>query len=109
MPTTTPESPKKQSPWSKLLVGRGDAPPSLELGRVLQYLLATLRQVAPDHAGGIFLVDEETRTIQGQVTDFFDPDLSLGGGLLQTALRDAASFVISSIPPVLSVNDSRQG
>jgi len=69
----------------------------LDLVRALQSLLRLLQSVAPDDAAGIFLLDEDTRTIQGQVTDLFDRDLSEGEGALQAALRNSASFVISDL------------
>ena len=101
---TLPRHPKrakpvadKGSPWSRILVGLKTQDLPLDLVRVLQHLLKMLQAAGPDHAAGIFLLDEETRTIQGQVTDLFDRDLSEGEGALQAALRNTASFVISHL------------
>lgn len=88
---------EKDSRWSglrrELRAGEG----SLDLIRVLQHLLSLVQKVAPDHAAGIFLLDEQTRTIQGQVTDLFDQDLSAGEGALQAALSATSSFMISNL------------
>lgn len=81
----------------------------LDLVRVLQFLLKLLQAAGPEHAAGIFLLDEETRTIQGQVTDLFDRDLSQGEGALQAALRNSASFVISDLAAVKAGRNSDGG
>ena len=70
----------------------------MDVAGVLQRLVKMVQNAAPDHAAGIFLIDEDTRTIQGQVTDLFDQDLNVGEGALQAALRNPASYVISSLP-----------
>jgi serine phosphatase RsbU (regulator of sigma subunit) len=64
---------------------------------VVQHLLRLIQRAAPDDSAGIFLFDEETRTIQGQVTDLFDRELSVGHGALSEALRLNAPFVISDL------------
>ena len=99
----------KESPWSRLVgeVKTQDLP--LDLVRVLQHLLKLLQAVGPDHAAGIFLLDEETRTIQGQVTDLFDRELSEGEGAFQAALRNTASFVISHLGEDRSPRTSTHG
>ena len=89
---------KKRSRWSRLPSELKSQDLPLDLVRALQYLLKLVQKVGPDHAAGIFLLDEETRTIQGQVTDLFDRDLSEGEGALQGALRNTAAFVISHLP-----------
>ena len=90
-------STERDSRWSglrgELRAGSG----SLDLVRVLQHLLSLLQKVSPDHAAGIFLLDEQTRTIQGQVTDLFDQELSTGEGALQAALHATSSFMISNL------------
>lgn len=86
------------SRWSGLLDELKDAGVFLDPNRVLQHLLKLVQGAAPDHAAGIFLRDEETRTIQGQVTDLFDQDMNVGEGALQGTLPSSASFVISSMP-----------
>ena len=88
----------KRSRWSRLLDEFRSRDLALDLIQVLQHLLKLLQKVDPVHTAGILLLDEETRTIQGQVTDLFDRDLSGGEGALQAALRNTASFVISSLP-----------
>ena len=89
---------EKRSRWSRLLDEFRSRDLALDLIQVLQHLLKLLQKVDPVHTAGILLLDEETRTIQGQVTDLFDRDLSGGEGALQAALRNTASFVISSLP-----------
>jgi sigma-B regulation protein RsbU (phosphoserine phosphatase) len=88
---------REGSPWSRLLAELKTQDLPLDLVRVLQHLLKMVQAAGPEHAAGIFLLDEETRTIQGQVTDLFDRDLSEGEGALQAALRNTASFVISRL------------
>ncbi|MBI4464198.1 MAG: GAF domain-containing protein, partial [Acidobacteria bacterium] len=86
------------SQWSRLPEELKKLDGSYDLVRLLQHLLRLLQKVGPDYAAGIFLLDEETRTIQGQVTDLFDRDLHTGEGALLAALRNPASFMISSLP-----------
>lgn len=76
---------------------------------MLQHLVKLVQNAAPEHAAGIFLLDEETRTIHGQVTDLFDQDLNVGEGALQEALRNPASFVISSLSAGRRVSEAPQG
>ena len=92
-----PVTAERRSRWNGLIEGLKAQEQALDLVRVLQSLLKLLQGAGPDHAAGIFLLDEETRTIQGQVTDLFDRDLRRGEGALQAALRDSASFVISDL------------
>jgi serine phosphatase RsbU (regulator of sigma subunit) len=87
----------RRARWSKLTDSLKSQQQPLDLVRVLQFLLRLLQNAAPDHAAGIFLLDEETRTIQGQVTDLFDRDLIQGEGALKAALHNSASFVISDL------------
>ena len=70
----------------------------LNLAQTLQQLIKLVQRAVPDHAAGVFLLDEEARTVQGQVTELFDHNLNAGEGALETALRNPASFLISSLP-----------
>ncbi len=99
----------KASPWTELLNVPCNAPATMDLARVLQHLVKMVQKASPGHAAGIFLLDEETRTIQGQVTDLFDQDLNVGEGALQKALRSPAAFVISSLSPNRHVETMPQG
>ena len=93
----TPVTEEKRSRWSSLHDALKVREQPLDLVLALQFLLKLLHNAGPGHAAGIFLLDEETRTIQGQVTDLFDRDLIQGEGALQAALHNAASFVISDL------------
>jgi sigma-B regulation protein RsbU (phosphoserine phosphatase) len=97
-----------RSRWSKLTEALRLQRQPLDLVRALQSLLRLVQNAAPDHAAGIFLLDEDTRTIQGQVTDLFDRDLIQGEGALQAALRNSASFVISDLAGANSHAASRR-
>ncbi|HEY7680143.1 MAG TPA: GAF domain-containing SpoIIE family protein phosphatase [Terriglobia bacterium] len=88
---------KKSSRWVRLLPGLKELEDTLDVVAALQQLLQLIQQVGPRHSAGIFLLDEETRTIQGQVTELFDRDLDVGHGALQVALRQNAPFVISDL------------
>jgi serine phosphatase RsbU (regulator of sigma subunit) len=88
---------ESRSRWSGLTDALKVREQPLEMVRALQFLLKLLQNAGPEYAAGIFLLDEETRTIQGQVTDLFDRDLMHGEGALQAALHNAASFVISDL------------
>ena len=94
-----------RSRWSGLTDALQVREQPLDLVRALQFLLKLLQNAGPEYAAGIFLLDEETRTIQGQVTDLFDRNLLHGEGALQAALHNAASFVISD----LAAPRARQG
>ena len=94
----SPAAAAKGSQWSGLRAGLRNQDLSLDLSRLLQHMVKLVQSVAPEHAVGIFLLDEETHTIHGQVTDLFDQDLNVGEGALQAALRNPASFVITSLP-----------
>ena len=83
--------------WSGLMAGLKGLDDSADLIEVLQFLLRLMHRAVPDHSAGIFLLDEETRTIQGQVTDLFDRELNVGHGALSEALREDKSFVISDL------------
>ena len=89
--------PEAPSVWSPLLQELGSLDGSQDLVNLLQHVLKLLQRVSPQDAAGIFLLDEETRTIQGQVTDLFDRDLTAGAGSLQAVLRNPAAFVISHL------------
>ena len=94
------------SPWLKLLENPAGAPQFCDLTRVLQQLLTLVHRTAPQHAAGSFLLDDETRAVQGQVTDLFDPDLNVGAGALQEALRNPAAYVISVLGGVRRDEDA---
>ena len=96
--TSTLASAGNTSRWSGLLDELKDADVFLDPAQVLQHLVKLVQGAVPDHAAGIFLRDEETLTTQGQVTDLFDQDMNVGEGAVQGALRNSASFVISSLP-----------
>ena len=81
--------------WNRLLHELRSEDLTLDLLQVMQHLLKLLQKVAPDHAAGLFLLDEEARTFQVQITDLFDRDLRQGKGALGTALRNSTSFEIS--------------
>ena len=103
----------RTSRWNRLLEELRKLDGSYDLVRLLQHLLRLVQKVGPDVAAGIFLLDEETRTIQGQVTDLFDRNLNMGEGALLTALRNPASFMISNLPnpeasPVAADSDRSQ-
>ena len=102
-------STKRHSRWSGLTEALKVREQPLDLVLVLQYLLKLLQNAGPEHAAGIFLLDEETRTIQGQVTDLFDRDLSEGEGALQAALRNSASYVISDLAAPKARQDAAGG
>jgi sigma-B regulation protein RsbU (phosphoserine phosphatase) len=95
--TTEKETSKKPSRWVRLLPGLKEMDGALDLVAALQQSLRLIQQVGPGHSAGIFLLDEETLTIQGQVTDLFDRDLNVGQGALLTALRQNTPFVISDL------------
>jgi sigma-B regulation protein RsbU (phosphoserine phosphatase) len=107
--STASTAEQKPSPWARLLKDLENIPASMDLARVLQNLVKLMQNAVPEHAAGIFLIDEETRTIQGQVTDLFDQDLSVGEGALQKALRNPASFVISSLASDIPPREIPQG
>ena len=94
--TSTLASAGNTSRWSGLLDELKDAEVFLDPTRVLQHLVKLVQDAAPGHAAGIFLRDEEARTIQGQVTDRFDHVMNVGEGALQGTLPNSASFVISA-------------
>ncbi|MBI1956697.1 MAG: SpoIIE family protein phosphatase [Acidobacteria bacterium] len=81
--------------WNRLLHELRAEDLTLDLLQVMQHLLKLLQKVAPNHAAGLFLLDEEARTFQVQITDLFDRDLRQGKGALGTALRNSTSFEIS--------------
>lgn len=95
---TNTGSARKPSRWTRLLPELKTLDGSLDLVAVLQHLLKLAQKVAPGQSAGIFLLDAETRTIQGQVTDLFDRELNVGQGALQETLRQNAHFVISDLP-----------
>lgn len=70
---------------------------------LLQQMLRLLQKAAPQDSAGIFLQDEETRTIQGQVTDLFDRELNVCQGGLQEAVRGTVPYLISDL------SDRRRG
>jgi sigma-B regulation protein RsbU (phosphoserine phosphatase) len=87
----------KPSRWATLpLELRALEEPS-DLAGTLQQLLRLLQKGEPEHSAGVFLFDEETQTIHGQVTDLFDRDLSVGHGALPEALRQDAPYVIADL------------
>jgi serine phosphatase RsbU (regulator of sigma subunit) len=88
---------EKVSRWAELSAGLRTLDESADLITVLQHLLRLTQRAAPDHSAGIFLLNEETRTIQGQVTDLFDRELNVGHGALSEALRLNTPFVISDL------------
>ncbi|MBI3894873.1 MAG: GAF domain-containing protein, partial [Acidobacteria bacterium] len=81
--------------WNRLLQELRAEDLTLDLLQVTQHLLKLLQKVAPEHAAGLFLLDEEARTFQVQITEMFDQDLRRGKGALSTAMRNTASFEIS--------------
>ena len=83
--------------WSGLMPGLAGLDESADLISVLQFLLRLMHRAVPEHSAGIFLLDEETHTIQGQVTDLFDRELNVGHGALSEALRQDASYSISDL------------
>jgi sigma-B regulation protein RsbU (phosphoserine phosphatase) len=85
------------SRWAALTEEVKAAGGSFDLVTVLQRLLQLLQRVGPDHSAGIVLFDEESRTIQGQVTELFDRDLNAAQGILQTALRHNVPYAISDL------------
>ena len=100
---------RTSSRWSSLTAALQSQEQALDLVRLLQSLLRLLQSAGPEHAAGIFLLDEETHTIQGQVTDLFDRDLSEGQGALGAALRNSASFVITDLAASNSARNSGRG
>lgn len=88
---------RKPLRWLRLLPELKALDGSLDLVVVLQQLLKLLQRAAPHQSAGIFLLDEETRTIQGQVTELFDRDLNVGHSALAAALRHNEPFVISDL------------
>lgn len=104
---------RKASRWCRLVEELKGLDGAYDLVRLLQHLLRLVQKAGPDYAAGIFLLDEETRTIQGQVTDLFDRDLNAGEGSLLAALRNPASFMISNLsgteaPPVAASSSRSQ-
>ncbi|MBI3933797.1 MAG: SpoIIE family protein phosphatase [Acidobacteria bacterium] len=87
----------KPSRWAQLLPELAALNVSADLIPLLQHMLRLLQTAVPDHSAGIFLLDEETRTIQGQVTDLFDRELNLCQGGLQDALSRKAPYLISDL------------
>jgi sigma-B regulation protein RsbU (phosphoserine phosphatase) len=83
--------------WSQLLPEVAAFDDSAELLQLLQRMLHLLQRAAPDHSAGIFLLDEVTRTIQGQVTDLFDRELNVCQGGLQESLQSNAPYMISDL------------
>jgi len=107
--TSHSPSPGSASRWDGLLDGHSLTEMPVDVAGVLQHLVKLVQNVAPDHAVGIFLIEEDTRTIQGQVTDLFDHDLNVGEGALQAALRNPASYVITSLPAGRPLQNALRG
>jgi len=76
---------------------------------VLQNVLKSVQNAVPGHAAGIFLLDEDTQSIHGQVTNLFEHDLNVGESALHEALKSPASFVVSSLPAGRRVSDASHG
>jgi sigma-B regulation protein RsbU (phosphoserine phosphatase) len=87
----------KAARWSQLLPEFAALNVSGDLIPLLQQMLRLLQRAAPDHSAGIFLLDEETRTIQGQVTDLFDRELNVCQGGLQDTLQGNVPYLISDL------------
>ena len=87
----------KGTRWSQLLPEFAALNVSADLIPLLQQMLRLLQRAAPDQSAGIFLVDEETHTIQGQVTDLFDRELNVCQGGLQDTLQSNAPYQISDL------------
>ncbi|HWP85267.1 MAG TPA: GAF domain-containing SpoIIE family protein phosphatase [Terriglobia bacterium] len=83
--------------WSRLSLDLAPVHSSWELAPLLQHILRLLQKEAPDHSAGVFLLDEETHTIQGQVSDLFDRELTICQGGLQDALRRNVPYLISDL------------
>ncbi len=83
--------------WSTLTAALEKREATLDLTEVLRVILDVLQANAPECAAGIFLIDDETRTIQGQITDNFDRDMNVGQGTLTQALRSSEPYVISDL------------
>ena len=83
--------------WGQLLQEFPALDVSADLIPLLQQMLRLLQRAAPDHSAGIFLLDEETRTVQGQVTDLFDRELNICQGGLQDAWQGNAPYLISDL------------
>jgi phosphoserine phosphatase RsbU/P len=83
--------------WSSLTAEFSALEIPADLLTVLQAILRLLQRAAPTHSAGVFLQDEESRTIQGQVTDLFDRELNICQGGLQDALRRKAPYLISDL------------
>ena len=87
----------KGSRWGQLEGEFAALEISADLITILQHMLRLLQNAAPDHSAGIFLLDEETRTIQGQVTNLFDRELSICQGGLEDALGRNAPYLITDL------------
>jgi sigma-B regulation protein RsbU (phosphoserine phosphatase) len=93
----------KSTRWGRLVPEFAALDVSADLIPLLQHMLRLLQQSAPEVSAGIFLLDEETRTIQGQVTDLFDRELNVCQGGLQDAIEGNAPYLISDL------SDRRRG
>ena len=87
----------KASRWDQLLPEFTASSESVDLIALLQQMLRLLQKAAPADSAGIFLFDEETHTVQGQVTDLFDRELNVCQGGFQDALRRNVPYLISDL------------
>jgi serine phosphatase RsbU (regulator of sigma subunit) len=85
------------SRWTRLLSQVKSLDGTGDLAASVQNLLRITQNAAPEQAVGIFLLDQETRTIQAQVTERFDEGLGADHEALQSAWWQSAPFVISDL------------
>jgi phosphoserine phosphatase RsbU/P len=83
--------------WGHLVPEFAALDATADLIPLLQQMLRLLQKAAPEESAGIFLLDEETRTIQGQVTDLFDRELNVCQGGLQDAMQGQTPYLISDL------------
>jgi sigma-B regulation protein RsbU (phosphoserine phosphatase) len=88
---------RKPSPWLLAVSELQALDESFDLVSAIQQLLRVVQKTVPEHSAGIFLLDEQTQTVQGQVTDLFDRELNVGHGSLPELFRQNVPYVISDL------------
>ena len=93
-------APATKPQWDKLRALLKPDKLPLGLTAVLQHVLKQLHEAAPQMAAGIFLLDEEKRSIQAQVSELFQRGIQEGRGALPEVLRTSAPVTILELPAV---------
>jgi sigma-B regulation protein RsbU (phosphoserine phosphatase) len=98
----------KGARWGQLLPELAALNLPVDLIPLLQQILKLLQRAAPEQSAGIFLLDEETRTIQGQVTDLFDRELNVCQGGLQESLQGNTKYLVADLSDRRRANGSAE-